>query len=101
MCFSPAELASMDAAAREKVDTLLRCAEFARYRHAALEVPAVRRRIEDVQRARAASEKGPPQAASEPVDDPRARALSRLPRRCAKAAMRAVPPHENSLRMRD
>ena len=95
MCYSPTELGSMGAAARYKADTLRESAEYARHRLEALKVPAVRRRIEDVQRARAASEKGPPQAASEPVDDPRARAIS-VAVAVAKAAAKAIPPHENA-----
>ena len=95
MCYSPAELGSMNAAARQKVDVLLGCEDFARHRLAALKVPAVRRRIQDVQRARTASEKGPSQAASEPVDDPRARAIS-VAVAVAKAAAKAIPPHENA-----
>ena len=99
MCSSDAEMASMDAAAREQVDTLLRCDKFMRYRSAAFEVPAVRRRIEDMKRARAASEKGPPQAASEPVDDPRERARRvEVAAAVCEAAMRALPPHEEFLR---
>ena len=95
MCSSDAELASMDAAAREKVDTLLRCENFARYRHAALELPIVRRRIED-RRARFASETGLSQAASEPVDDPRERARRlEVAAAVCQAAMRALPPHED------
>ena len=92
MCSSDAELASMDAAARKKVDTLL-SSTFARYRHAAMELPIVRRRIDD-RRARFASETGLSQAASEPVDDPRARAIS-VAVAVAKAAAKAIPPHEN------
>jgi hypothetical protein len=57
ICFSDAEMASMDAAMRERVDTLRGSAKIARYEHAALEIPAVRRRIEDVQGARAAAQK--------------------------------------------
>ena len=95
MCSSDAELTSMDAAAREKVDTLLRCENFARYRHAALELPIVRRRIED-RRARFASETGLSQAASEPVDDPRERARRlEVAAAVCQAAMRALPPHED------
>ncbi|CAH0379213.1 unnamed protein product [Pelagomonas calceolata] len=94
MCSSDAELTSMDAAAREKVDTLLRCENFARYRHAALELPIVRRRIEDRQRARISREQASYKAASEPVDDPRARAIS-VAVAVAKAAAKAIPPHEN------
>ena len=110
MCSSDAELASMDAAARKKVDTLL-SSTFARYRHAALELPIVRRRIEDRQkkireeeeyvalfekrrqRMRAAAKKGPPQAASEPVEDPQARAIS-VAAAVAKAVANEIPPHE-------
>ena len=94
MCYSPTELGSMGAAARYKADTLRESAEYARHRLEALKVPAVRRRIEDVQRARAASEKGPPQAASEPVDDPRARRIS-IAAALVKAAVENCPPSEN------
>ena len=106
MCYSPAELGSMDAATAEKVDTLRKSAEFTQYRCAAFEVQAVRRRIEDEQRAargciedlkraRAASEKGPPQAASEPVEDPRERARRiEVAAAVCEAAIRALPPHE-------
>ena len=108
-CFSYAELASMDAAAREKAEDLKRNEAFRAYRHALLEMPAVRRRIEDerrealgiiedMKRARAASEKGPPQAASEPVDDPRERARRiEVAAAVCEAAMRAAPPHEEFL----
>ena len=114
MCFSDAEMASMDAAARQKVDTLLRCDNFMRYRHAALGVPTVKRRIEDVQkrrieeeeyvalvekrkqRMRAAAKKGPRQAASEPVEDPRERARRiEVAAAVCEAAIRALPPHED------
>ena len=94
MCYSDAEMASMGAAARYKADTLRKSAEYARHRLAALKVPAVRRRIQDVQRARTASEKGPSQAASNPVDDPRARALEVAAAVC-EAAIRAIPPDED------
>ena len=94
MCFSPAEMASMDAATAEKVDNLRERPEFERYLHAALDVPAVRRRFEEVQWARASSEQASYKAASEPVDDPRARAIS-VAVAVAKAAAKAVPPHEN------
>ena len=106
MCYSPAELASMDAATVEKVHTLRKSAEFTQYRCAAFEMPAVRRRIEDerrealgciedMKRARAASEKGPPQAASESVDDPRERARRiEVAASVCEAATRAVPPDE-------
>ena len=93
MCSSDAELASMDAAARKKVDTLL-SSTFARYRHAAMELPIVRRRIDD-RRARFASETGLSQAASEPVDDPRERARRiEVAAAVCNAAIRAAPPHE-------
>ena len=99
MCSSDAEMASMDAAAREQVDTLLRCEKFAPYRHAALELPTVKRRIEDMKRARAASEKEPPQAAPEPVEDPRERARRiKVAAAVCEAAIRALSPHENFLR---
>ena len=95
MCYSPAELASMDAATVEKVHTLRKSAEYTQYRCAAFEVPAVRRRIEDVQRARAAAKKGPPQAAPEPVDDPRERARRiEVAAAVCNATIRAAPPHE-------
>ena len=109
MCYSPAELGSMDAATAEKVDTLRKSAEFTQYRCAAFEVQAVRRRIEDEQRAargciedlkraRAASEKGPPQAASEPVEDPRERARRiEVAAAVCEAAIRALPPHKKIL----
>ena len=109
MCYSPAELGSMDAATVEKVHTLRKSAEFTQNRCAAFEMPAVRRRIEDerrealgciedMKRARAASEKGPPQAASEPVDDPRERARRiEVAAAVCEAAMRAAPPHEEFL----
>ena len=51
VCFSDAELASMDAAAHKKADDLLGNAAFRAYRLAALDLPGVRRRFEDVQRA--------------------------------------------------
>ena len=106
MCYGPAELASMDAATVEKVHTLRKSAEFTQYRCAAFEVPAVRRRIEDerraalgciedMKRARAASEKGPRQAASEPVEDLRERARRiEVAAAVCNAAVRAAPPHE-------
>ena len=106
MCYSPAELGSMDAATAEKVDTLRKSAEFTQYRCAVFEWPAVRRRIEDerrealdciedLKRARGASEKGPPQAASEPVEDPRERTRRiEVAAAVCEAAIRAVPPHE-------
>ena len=106
MCYGPAELASMDAATVEKVHTLRKSAEFTQYRCAVFEWPAVRRRIEDerrealdciedLKRARGASEKGPPQAASEPVEDPRERARRiEVAAAVCEAAIRAVPPHE-------
>ena len=109
MCYSPAELGSMDAATVEKVHTLRKSAEFTQNRCAAFEMPAVRRRIEDerrealgciedMKRARAASEKGPPQAALEPVDDPRERARRiEVAAAVCEAAMRAAPPHEEFL----
>ena len=84
MCISAAELLSMDAAVREKVNTLRKSAKTARYQHALLEMPAVRRRIQEIAR----------KEASEPVDDPRARAIS-VAVAVAKAAAKAVPPHEN------
>ena len=94
ICFSDAEMASMDAAMREKIDTLRVSPKLARYEHAALEIPAVRRRIEDRQRARISREQASYKAASEPVDDPRARAIS-VAVAVAKAAAKAIPPHEN------
>ena len=93
MCFSPAEMASMDAATAEKVDNLRERPEFERYLHAALDVPAVRRRFEEVQWARASSEQASHKAASEPVDDPRARRIEVAAAVC-EAATRAVPPDE-------
>ena len=93
MCFSPAEMASMDAATAEKVDNLRERPEFERYLHAALDVPAVRRRFEEVQWARASSEQASYKAASEPVDDPRARRIEVAAAVC-EAATRAVPPDE-------
>ena len=85
MCISAAELLSMDAATAEKVDTLRKSAKTARYQHALLEMPAVRRRIQEIAR----------KEASEPVDDPRARAIS-VAVAVAKAAAKAIPPHENA-----
>ena len=85
MCISAAELLSMDAAVREKVNTLRKSAKTARYQHALLEMPAVRRRIQEIAR----------KEASEPVDDPRARAIS-VAVAVAKAAAKAIPPHENA-----
>ena len=93
MCFSPAEMASMDAATAEKVDNLRERPEFERYLHAALDVPAVSRRFEEVQWARASSEQASHKAASEPVDDPRARRIEVAAAVC-EAATRAVPPDE-------
>ena len=60
-----------------------------------MELPIVRRRIED-RRARFASETGLSQAASEPVDDPRERARRlEVAAAVCQAAMRALPPHED------
>ena len=94
ICFSDAEMASMDAAMREKIDTLRVSPKLARYEHAALEIPAVRRRIEDRKRARISREQASYKAASEPVDDPRARAIS-VAAAVAKAVANEIPPHEN------
>ena len=94
MCFSPAEMASMDAATAEKVDNLRERPEFERYLHAALDVPAVRRRFEEVQWARASSEQASYKAASEPVEDPRARAIS-VAAAVARAVANEIPPHEH------
>ena len=93
MCFSAAEILSMDAAVRERVNTLRESAAYARHRFAALGVPAVMRHIEDRQ-ARFASEKGPSQAASEQVDDLRARRIS-IAAALVKAAVENCPPSEN------
>ena len=93
MCFSAAEILSMDAAVRERVNTLRESAAYARHRFAALGVPAVMRHIED-RRARFASEKGPSQAASEQVDDLRARRIS-IAAALVKAAVENCPPSEN------
>ena len=93
MCFSPAEMASMDAATAEKVDNLRERPQFERYLHAALDVPAVRRRFEEVQWARASSEQASYKAASEPVEDPRARAIS-VAAAVVKAVANEIPPHE-------
>ena len=85
VCFSDAELASMDAAAHKKADDLLGNAAFRAYRLAALEMPAVMRRIEEVAR----------KEASEPVDDPRERARRiEVAAAVCEAAIRALPPHE-------
>ena len=56
MCFSEAQKNSLEAGpVRQKVDMMLRSAEFAPYRQAALSVEAVKRRVEMVQKERAES----------------------------------------------
>lgn len=55
MCFGEAQKESLEDEPRKKVDMMLGSADFAPFRQAALEVPAVKRRVEDVQRMRAAA----------------------------------------------
>lgn len=55
MCFGEAQKESLEDEPRKKVDMMLGSADFAPYRQAALEAPAVKRRVEDVQRMRAAA----------------------------------------------
>lgn len=68
MGLNEAQKRSYDAEARKKLDVLLERADFAPYRQAALEVPAVKRRVEEVQRERvdaAAVRLGPGDAKAE------------------------------------
>lgn len=117
MCSSEAQKESLDGEERETVNIMLESTEFAPCRQAALEIPAVKRRVEDVQQrarvdaaavAKAELEeamsalskhnaqlraKGPSQAASESVDDPRARRIAVAAAVC-EAAVKAILPHE-------